>query len=231
MYASTPSAAQCHIADTAKAINRGKELKLPDPADSLISTKDMNRYIEDVGTKIAREFHFRPLVIVPILTGAMKFACDLTGHLSHVPLRVEPVLAKSYDGTERTDDLHVDLMGLDGAEVGNHDVLIVDDIFDSGKTLEAVTSEVQSRCRSASSVKTAVMLEKIGTASPDIKIRPDFFAASIEDKFVVGRGLDYRGFYRNLNYIGVLSQKNIDFVDHLISNIPGLEGAEPRKAK
>ena len=151
--------------------------------------------------------HDRPLTLVPVLTGGLIFAADLMRCMDR-PLRLHLITASSYPGTRTTPGRLRLGGGVDGdaaALAGRH-VLLVDDILDSGQTLTAVRSALLRH--DAASVRTCVLLRKEREAARQTPV--DHVAFDIPDAFVVGYGLDFNGYYRNLPGIGVLSQAAID---------------------
>lgn len=154
---------------------------------------------QELASAIAREFPaHRELTIVPILTGAMIFAADLIRHVDR-PLRINLMTVSSYPGkslrSQGTSILQQQLSDVEG-----RDVLLVDDILDSGGTLAAVVPVLEEL--GAASVKTCVLLHKQLPTPP--KMQADYVGFEIPDAFVVGYGLDYDNLYRNLPYIAVL---------------------------
>ena len=138
------------------------------------------------------------LVVVPVMTGALVFAADLVRTLP-MRLRLELLEASSYPGRATTSQ-GVTLGAGPKADLSGEHVLIVDDIFDSGRTLEAVRGLVAAR--RPASVRTAVLLRKRARRAVDME--PDYVGFDVPDAFVVGYGLDYDGWYRNLPDIAVL---------------------------
>lgn len=145
----------------------------------------------------------RPLTIIGVLTGSVVVLADLI-RLLNMPLRVGVVQARSYRGasTERseltiTSDSLPDLAG--------RDVLVVDDIFDTGNTLFQLVQQMQKL--GPKSVRSAVLLRKRGRQEKQNE--PDHAAFEIPNEFVVGYGLDYNDFYRNLPFIAALEADEI----------------------
>ena len=144
------------------------------------------------------------ITLVPILTGSIIFVADLVRCL---PLRMQVHLMSvtSYPGTATTSQgAHIEptLTNLPDSLAGRH-VLVMDDILDSGNTLRAVTDEL--RRRGPASLRTCVLLRK---QRPEAMAFPvDYVAFDIPDEFVVGYGLDYDDYYRNLPHIGVLKRE------------------------
>ncbi len=139
------------------------------------------------------------ITIVTVLAGSIVFLADLIRQLP-MRMRVGLISASNYPG-KTTVPQGVVLGSISLPELRDRDVLIVDDILDSGGTLRAVQAEMQQA--GPRSLKTAVLLRKPGTPASDIIV--DFVGFDIEDVFVVGYGLDYDGLYRNLPYVAVLS--------------------------
>ena len=154
--------------------------------------------------QIESAYQGRQLTIVGVLTGSVVLMADLIRLLDQ-PMRVGVIQASSYRGatTERGDLIINSELMLD---IENRDVLLVDDIFDTGHTLKNVVEKLQEfRPRS---VGSAVLLRKKGRQEVDFE--PDFAAFDIPDEFVVGYGLDYEDMYRNLPYLAALDQSDLD---------------------
>ncbi|USN99979.1 MAG: hypoxanthine phosphoribosyltransferase [Phycisphaeraceae bacterium] len=139
------------------------------------------------------------VVFIPIMTGSIVFVSDLIRRLP-MKLSMQLVTVSSYPG-ETMESKGAHLRGeLPAALEGKH-IVLVDDILDSGRTLHLVRSLVMER--SPASVRTVVLLDK--KARREAPIEPDYFGFDIPDEFVVGYGLDYNGYYRNLPDIGTLN--------------------------
>ncbi len=165
----------------------------------LIPADRIRDRVAEVAAEVARAYAGRPVTVVGILNGCVVFLADLIRHID-IPLRVAFLTASSYRGETTTagklvirDELLPDLT--------SRDVLLVDDILDTGKTLTRVVAHLIDK--GAESVKVAVLLRKVGRQ--EVPFEPDFVAFTIPDKFVVGYGLDYYDEYRHLPYVGVLA--------------------------
>ncbi len=158
--------------------------------------------VQQLAAKIDEHYQGRPLTVVAVMTGSVVLFADLIRMLS-MPLRVGVIQASSYRGGVKPGELAVDTNML--LDLRDRDVLLVDDIFDTGRTLERLIKIVHER--GARSVKSAMLLRKQRTH--DVPLRPDFVAFEIPDEFVVGYGLDYRDMYRNLPYLAILDEEEI----------------------
>ncbi len=162
----------------------------------------MQEGVHELALRITERYGERPLTIVAVMTGSLVLLADLIRRL-RMPIRVSLIQASSYRGETTPGSLWIkDDMMLD---VSERDVLVVDDIFDTGKTLQAVL-----RCigeMQPNSVASAVLLWKEGRQQVDMQ--PDFVAFKIPDEFVVGYGLDYQDLYRNLPFLAVLEESEI----------------------
>jgi hypoxanthine phosphoribosyltransferase len=175
----------------------------------LITEDEIARRIRAMSREIARDFSGRDMVVVSLLNGTVMFLSDLIRNLS-LPLRLDFIGVSSYGaGTESgelvfTKELHLDVRG--------RDVLLVDDILDTGKTLYRVRSKL--RGLKPRRIRTCVLLNKAARRVEPVEA--DYVGFEIPDFFVVGYGLDFAERYRNLPFVGVLhphiykrsSQKN-----------------------
>ncbi len=163
----------------------------------LLSQTEIASGVEGLATAIESQWGRRPMTLVGILTGSLVLVADLI-RLLHMPIRVDFIQASSYRGNVRPGDLR--LNPALQPDVQGRDVLLVDDIFDTGHTLVQVMAELERH--HPKSVHTAVLLRK--SARCEVDFQPDYVAFDIPDEFVVGYGLDYNDEFRNLPYVGVL---------------------------
>ena len=173
---------------------------------TLLSESELNEGVERLASEIDAFYDpDRPLTVIAIMTGSLVLFADLIRRLS-MPQRVGVIRASSYRGGTSSGELSVDAaMMIDDQ---GRDVLLVDDIFDTGKTLDRISSMMLSDQFGAKSVRTAVLLHK--QTDHSVEMRPDFVAFQIPDEFVVGYGLDYLDMYRNLPYLAVLEPAEIE---------------------
>ena len=161
--------------------------------------EDVIRFrIDEMAPEIINSLEGAPIVVVALLKGALVFTADLFRRLP-VRLDVECINVASYHGgTESSGE--VEFLDKKLPDVTGKNVLLVDDILDTGRTLQAVSEAMLGQ--GASMVKTCVLLAK--DKERDGMQEADYVGFSIDDEFVVGYGLDYKGKYRNLPYVGVL---------------------------
>lgn len=167
----------------------------------LLSTETLQARVRELGAEITRDFASSPdLVVVPILKGSFLFAADLIRHID-LDLSVEFLGLRSYGaGTESSGVVQItyDLT----QPINGRDVLIVEDIVDTGLSMRYLLENLATR--QPRSVKLCSLLHK--PARSRVKIPIDYLGFTIEDRFVVGYGLDYAEKYRNLPYIGVMEE-------------------------
>ena len=171
---------------------------------TLLDEKQLSDGVQQLADSINESYGDRPLTIVCVLTGSIVLAADLIRKLN-MPLRVGVVQTSSYQGTERGAlTINAEMM----LDITERDVLLIDDIFDTGNTLQEVTELM--RDLGPNSLESAVLLLKTGRQEVDW--RPRFVAFDIPDEFVVGYGLDYNDEYRNLPYLACLEPADIESI-------------------
>ncbi len=169
---------------------------MEDKINVLISEEDVNKRIRELGEQISRDYEGKEITLICILKGAAFFACELAKRIT-CPVGIEFMRCSSYgDETESSGEVRI-LLDLDNPIKGK-DVLVVEDIIDTGRTMNELLDVLKNR--GASSVRLCSLLDK-----PDrrvTKVSADYLGFTIPDKFVVGYGLDFAQKYRNLPYIG-----------------------------
>lgn len=166
--------------------------------DVLISADRIRGRVDELALEIRTAYAGRPVTVVGILTGSLVFLADLIRRVD-LPLKIGLISASSYPGTATTagaltirDELLPDVEG--------RDLLLLDDILDTGQTISRIVDHLKTR--GATSVRTCVLLRKIGRQT--VPFEPDYTGFAIPDRFVIGYGLDYNDEYRHLPFIGVL---------------------------
>lgn len=173
----------------------------PKQVDILIPAIDIAARVKTLAHTIRHELP-HDLMIVALLRGSFVFTSDLIRALYYEDVRPQiDFLTLSSYGAGTVSSGIIEINRDIRESVQNREVLIVDDILESGRTLSFAHDLIMQR--GARSIKTAVLLEKPGKRTIDI--RADYVGFTIEDKFVVGYGLDYANYYRELPYIGMLS--------------------------
>jgi hypoxanthine phosphoribosyltransferase len=171
---------------------------LPRPGRVLVAEGELAARVAELGAAIARDYARTAPVLVGVLQGAVPFIADLMRHLP-IDVILDFVRASSY-GPATTSSGAVRLIVDLTVDIADRDVLIVDDIVDTGRTLDALKRMFQAR--GPRSVRTCVLLDKGGRRQVDIPI--DYVGFTIPNVFVVGYGLDYDGLYRNLPHVAAL---------------------------
>lgn len=166
----------------------------------LISEKEIVAETMDIASKINKDYEGKHLLLLGLLKGSVCFMAELMKHIT-LPCKVDFMAVSSYgDRTESSGKVQITKDLSD--DVSGYDVLIVEDIVDSGVTLAFIIDYIKKKgCRS---VEVAALLNKPSRRVSDVKVR--YCAKVIDDLFVVGFGMDYAEYYRNLPYIGVLKE-------------------------
>lgn len=164
----------------------------------LITEKDVDKKIEEIGKAISSEYEGKTVHLICVLKGGAFFMCELAKRIT-VPVSMDFMAVSSYgSGTESSGSLKM-IKDLDESIEGK-DVIIVEDIIDSGRTLDKLVALLKTR--GPKSLKVCTLLDKPDRRVIDVDV--DYTCFSIPDEFVVGYGLDYDQKYRNLPYIGVV---------------------------
>ncbi len=175
----------------------------------LISRQQIEQRISEMAREIIRDHTptdgsaTPEITIVPILTGAMIFCCDLMRHIP-IAMKIGLMTVSSYPGTAVRSQ-GVSVLGKQLGDVRGRHILLVDDILDSGRTIQTVVPIIQEL--GAASVRTAVLLRK---DRPEARLtHADYVGFDIPDEFVVGYGLDFDDYYRNLPEVVTLKKEVI----------------------
>lgn len=165
----------------------------------LISEEEINEITTELANKISKDYKDKNLLMVCILKGAVVFMGDLMKKVS-IPTQIDFMKVSSYGGSTVTSGTVNIILDLHRKDLSNLDILIVEDIIDSGKTLTHLVEYL--KLKGAKSVKTCTMLDKPSRRVVDFT--PDYCGKTVPDEFVVGYGLDYDEDYRALPFIGIL---------------------------
>ena len=164
----------------------------------------IRKRVDEIATQITAHYSDRELMVIAILTGTLMFMSDLLRRIP-LPLKLNCLSVASYHGKTQTSG-EVFFKEFSVPDVAGQDVLILDDILDTGHTLEAVRKKLEtSRPRS---IRACVLLSKRKQRARNVDV--DYIGFEIVDEFVVGYGLDFMERYRNLPYIGVLKKELLE---------------------
>ena len=169
-----------------------------DIQEILVSEDRLRQIVDDLGGRISKEYEGKPLVLVSVLKGSVIFMADLMRAIK-IPCRIDFMSVSSYGAGVKTSGVVKIIKDLD-QPIEGCDVLVVEDILDSGMTLSYIL-ELLSK-RNPASIRLCTLFDK-----PDrrkVNILADYVGMSVPDEFIVGYGLDYAERYRNLPYVGVL---------------------------
>ena len=166
----------------------------------LIDEKTLKTRIAEMAAEISKDYEGEELLVIGLLKGASYFMMELTQHLS-VPTQIDFLKVSSY-GSGTSTSGKVDIQFDTSRNLAGKNVLIVDDVVDSGLTLKAVRELF--RTRNCKSIRLAAMLDKKERRL--VKMVPDYYGFVIPDEFVVAFGLDYNEDYRTLPYVGILKR-------------------------
>ncbi len=167
----------------------------------LIKEEEIRQKVKELGKRITYDYQNKDLFVIGILKGSVVFLADLIREIS-LPLEIDFMAVSSYGATTHTSGVVRIMKDLD-TDINNKDVLIIEDIIDTGLTLSYLKENLLSR--EPASLKVCTMLDK-----PDrrkVQLIPDYNGYEIPDEFVVGYGLDYNQNFRNLPYIGVVNTR------------------------
>lgn len=165
----------------------------------LVTQEEIQERIAQMGKEISQEYADKDPVILGVLKGVVVFYADMIRHIT-VPCQMDFMCLSSYHGTTSTGNMIVKQdMSVD--VTGRH-VLILEDIFDTGGSLDFTYRYMMSK--NPASVKICTLLDKPERRRPGITLQPDWIGFTIPNEFVVGYGLDYNEHYRNLPYVGIL---------------------------
>lgn len=163
----------------------------------LFSEKDIHETVTRLGAQISTDYKGKNLLLVSVLKGAVVFMTDLMREIT-IPCSIDFMAVSSYSGTHSTGEVQI-LKDL-GMSIEGYDVLIVEDILDSGRTLCYITDLLQRR--RPHSIRICTLFDK--PEGRKAAVTADYVGMLVPNEFVVGYGLDYNEQYRNLPYIGIL---------------------------
>lgn len=171
----------------------GKELKI------LLSEDQIQKRIREIANELNERFQNEEIYIICVLKGSIMFTVDLIKHLK-MPLRTEFIRLASY-GHDFTSSGKVKAVDISLPDLNNKNVVIVEDIIDTGRTAKFLVDFIHLNYKVKDIVFCSLMDKKCKRC---VDMQADIYGFEIDDKFLVGYGLDYKGYYRNLTYIGYI---------------------------
>lgn len=165
----------------------------------LLTQEQIQDRIQELGKLLSEEYAGKNPIVVGVLKGVVVFYADMIRQLS-VPCQMDFMWISSYSGTTTTNTMQVkrDI----SADIKGRHVLILEDIFDTGNSLDFTYKHLLEK--EPASLKICTLLDKPSRRNPAITLKADYIGFEVPNEFVVGYGLDYNEYYRNLPYVGVL---------------------------
>ena len=170
-----------------------------DIMEVLLSEEQIKARIDELGKELSAEYAGKDPVVVGVLKGVVVFYADMIRRIT-VPCQTDFMWISSYEGSNSTGNMVVkrDV----SCDIKGRHVLILEDIYDTGNSLDFVVKHLQSK--EPASLKICTLLDKPARRKPGITLKADYTGFVVPNEFVVGYGLDYNEHYRNLPYVGVL---------------------------
>ncbi|MDQ0151289.1 hypoxanthine phosphoribosyltransferase [Eubacterium multiforme] len=172
-----------------------------DIKEVLFNEEDLAKKVKELGTKISKDYEGKDLLVVGVLKGSVLFASDLIKNIT-IPCEIDFMAVSSYGNSTETSGVVRILKDLDHSIEGKH-VLIVEDIVDSGVTLNYLLKYLKAR--KAESIEIVSLLNKPERRTVDLNVK--YIGFEVPNEFIVGYGIDYAEKYRNLPYIAVLKEE------------------------
>lgn len=174
-----------------------------DIEETLITENEIRSRVKELGEEISNDYRGKNPILITVLRGAIVFLCDLMREIS-IPMSLDFLSISSYSGELQTGIVRI-LKDLDES-IENRNVILVEDIIDTGLTLNYILNTLKTR--GPASIRVCALLDKKVRRIIDVPI--DYVGFNIPDKFVVGYGMDYKQKYRNLPIIGTLKEEIAD---------------------
>lgn len=170
-----------------------------DIKEILITEEQLKAKVAELGKILAEDYRDKNPVVVGVLKGVVIFYADMIRAMD-IPCQMDFMCVSSYQGTQSSGRTQIskDL----SCDIAGRHVLILEDIFDTGNSLEFITNHLKNK--GAASLKICTLLDKPERRNPNVKVHCDYTGFVIPNEFVVGYGLDYDEKYRNLPYVGIL---------------------------
>ena len=170
-----------------------------DVAEVLLTEAEITARVQELGRRISEDYAGRELTLVSVLKGSLPFMADLMREIA-IPVQIDLMEVSSYGGTATENTGLVRILKDLSSNIDGRDVLVVEDIIDTGLTLNYLMRYL--RGKNPASLRICTLLDKPARRLVDIPV--DYVGFTIPDRFVIGYGLDYGEIYRNLRFVGVL---------------------------
>jgi len=167
----------------------------------LFDEEQIAKRVKEMGKEISKDYEGSDIVVISLLRGSFVFAADLVRAID-VPVNIDFMTTSSYGYGQSSSGI-VEIISDIRTDIKDKNVLVVDDIMDSGNTMKEVVEYISKK--NPKSIKTCVMLDKPSRREADIT--PDYVGFTIPDVFIVGYGLNYGDYYRNVPYIFTFDDK------------------------
>ncbi len=167
----------------------------------LFSEEDISKIVAELGAAISEDYKDKNLLMVSVLKGSVVFMSDLMRHIT-IPCEIDFMAVSSYGNKTKSSGTVRIIKDLD-RDINGYDLLLVEDILDSGKTLNYLIEMLYAR--NPASIRICTLFDK--PERREVDIFPDYKGGSVPDEFIVGYGLDFAEKYRNLPYVGVLKDE------------------------
>jgi hypoxanthine phosphoribosyltransferase len=171
------------------------------PHDIILSESQIREKVRELAAQIAKDYSDKTLIVIGILKGSVIFLSDLIRSID-LPISLDFIAVSSY-GNEMTSSGVVRIQYDMKTSIEGRDVLVVEDIVDTGLTLAYLMENLATR--RPKSIKICALLDKKEARKPDIELKIDYVGFEVPDQFLVGYGLDYDEKYRNLPFVAVIS--------------------------
>lgn len=166
----------------------------------LISEEELSKIVKELGAKITEDYKDKNLLLISILKGSVTFMADLMREIN-IPCNIDFMAVSSYGSGTKSSGVVKIIKDLDSS-IDGKDLLIVEDILDSGRTLNYIKEILLAR--NPKSIRICTLFDK--PERRDVDLYADYIGSKVPNEFIVGYGLDYNEYYRNLPYIGVLKE-------------------------
>lgn len=169
----------------------------------LFSKEQIDARCEEIAQLIDKDYEDKKPLLICVLNGALPFFANVLTRIT-IPMEYSSIKVSSYDGTETTGNINIGNYNVE--ELNGRDVLIVEDIVDTGHTMKALLEHL-NKVSSPKSVEILTLLDK--PSRREVEVKTKYVGFEIANEFVIGYGLDYNELYRNLPYIGVIKEEAI----------------------